>query len=134
MPTQKPAHRCFFIVKIKKQPRCLSVGEWTNKLVYPGNRIMFVQMCSATSVMAHSLRPCGLYPARFLSPCGSSDKSTGVGCHALLQGIFPTQGLNPGLLQYRQITAEPPGNPNRIIFSAKKERNYQTTKRHLFSC
>ena len=25
-------------------------------------------------------------------------KNTGVGCHALLQGIFPTQGLNPHLL------------------------------------
>jgi len=24
-------------------------------------------------------------------------KNTGVGCHALLQGIFPTQGSNPGL-------------------------------------
>ena len=32
---------------------------------------------------------------------GSPDKNTGVGCHALLQGIFPTQGLNPGLLNYR---------------------------------
>ena len=27
----------------------------------------------------------------------SPGKHTGVGCHALLQGIFPTQGLNPGL-------------------------------------
>ena len=27
----------------------------------------------------------------------------GVGCHSLLQGIFPTQGSNPGLLCYRQI-------------------------------
>ena len=27
----------------------------------------------------------------------SSGKNTGVGCHALLQGIFPTQGLNPGV-------------------------------------
>ena len=27
----------------------------------------------------------------------SLGKNTGVGCHALLQGIFPTQGLNPGL-------------------------------------
>jgi len=26
-----------------------------------------------------------------------------MGCHALLQGIFPTQGLNPGLLHDRQI-------------------------------
>ena len=38
------------------------------------------------------------------SPPGSSvhgdspGKNTGVGCHALLQGIFPTQGSNPGLL------------------------------------
>ena len=28
-------------------------------------------------------------------------RQTGVGCHFLLQGIFPTQGLNPGLLHYR---------------------------------
>ena len=33
----------------------------------------------------------------------SLGKNTGVGCHALLQGIFPTQGLNPGLLHHRQI-------------------------------
>ena len=31
------------------------------------------------------------------------DKNTGVGCHALLPGIFPTQGWNPGLLHCRQI-------------------------------
>ena len=29
-------------------------------------------------------------------------QNTGVGCHFLLQGIFPTQGLNPGLPQCRQ--------------------------------
>ena len=33
----------------------------------------------------------------------SPGKNTGVGCHVLLQGIFPTQGLNPGLLHCRQI-------------------------------
>ena len=33
----------------------------------------------------------------------SPGKNAGVGCHALLQGIFPTQGLNPGLLHCRQI-------------------------------
>ena len=43
------------------------------------------------------------------SPPGSSvygdspGKNTGVGCHTLLQGIFPTQGSNPGLLHYGQI-------------------------------
>ena len=30
-------------------------------------------------------------------------KNTGVGCHALFQGIFPTQGSNPGLPHCRQI-------------------------------
>ena len=33
----------------------------------------------------------------------SSSKNTGVGCHALLQEIFPTQGSNPGLPHCRQI-------------------------------
>ena len=33
----------------------------------------------------------------------SPGKDTRVGCHALLQGIFPTQWLNPGLPHYRQI-------------------------------
>ena len=33
----------------------------------------------------------------------SSGKNTGVGCHFLLQGIFPTQGLNFSLLLCRQI-------------------------------
>ena len=43
------------------------------------------------------------------SPSGSSvrgdspGKNTRVGCHALLQGIFPTQGSNPGLLHCRLI-------------------------------
>ena len=31
------------------------------------------------------------------------DKNTGVGYHALLHGIFPTQGSNPGLLHCRWI-------------------------------
>ena len=33
----------------------------------------------------------------------SPGKNTGVGCYALIQGIFPTQGLNPGLPHCRQI-------------------------------
>ena len=43
------------------------------------------------------------------SPPGSSvhgdspGKNTGVGCYALLQGIFPTQGSNSGLLHCRQV-------------------------------
>ena len=37
------------------------------------------------------------------SPWNSPGKNTGVGSLSLLQGIFPTQGLNPGLPHCRQI-------------------------------
>ena len=33
----------------------------------------------------------------FATPWNSPGQNTGVGSHSLLQGIFPTQGLNPGL-------------------------------------
>ena len=42
-------------------------------------------------------------PTRLLHPWNSSGKNAGVGNHSLLQGIFPSQGLNPGLLRCRQI-------------------------------
>ena len=54
--------------------------------------------CSVTSGVSSSVRPHGLQPARLLCPWGSPGKNTGVGCHALLQGIFPTQGRDSSLL------------------------------------
>ena len=42
-------------------------------------------------------------PARLLCPWNSPSKNTAVGSQYLLQGIFPTQGLNPGLPHFRQI-------------------------------
>ena len=57
----------------------------------------------ARSVVSDSLRPHGLQPARLLCPWDFSGKNTEVSCHFLLQEIFPTQGLNPGRLPYRQI-------------------------------
>ena len=50
------------------------------------------------SVVADSLQPHGLY-----SPRNSPGQNTGVGSLSLLQEIFPTQGLNPGLLHCRRI-------------------------------
>ena len=50
-----------------------------------------------------TLRPRGLEPARLLCPWHSPGGNTGVGCHFLLQGIFPTQGSNPHLLHCRWI-------------------------------
>ena len=49
-------------------------------------------------VVSDSLQPHGLY-----SPWNSPGQDTGVGSCSFPQGIFPTQGLNPGLLHCRQI-------------------------------
>ena len=54
------------------------------------------------SVMSVSLLPHGLQSARLLCPWCFPGKNTGMSCHFLLQGIFPTQGLNPGFLHCSQ--------------------------------
>ena len=50
------------------------------------------------SVMSNSLWPHGLY-----SPGNSPGQNTGLGSLSLLQGIFPTQGSNPGLPHCRWV-------------------------------
>ena len=63
---------------------------------------------------AQSLQPCPtlLDPMDWLlCPWDSPGKSTGVGCHALLQGIFLTQESNPHLLHCRQIFFYPLSHP-----------------------
>ena len=78
--------------------------------IVPNNIILAQEMWSleachvvvGSGLVAKSCRalwPHGLYPARL--PCPG--KNTEVGCHALLQGIFPTQESNLGLLHCRWI-------------------------------
>ena len=57
-----------------------------------------VSESESRSVVSNSLRPHRLY-----SPWNSPGQNTEVGCCSLLQGIFPTQGSNPGLLHCRWI-------------------------------
>ena len=45
-----------------------------------------------------TVRPQRQQPTRLLHPWDSPGKNTGVGCHSLLQGIFPTQGSNLRLM------------------------------------
>ena len=47
------------------------------------------------SVVCDSLWPQGPQPARLLCPWDSPGKNTGVGYHALLQGIIQIQGITP---------------------------------------
>ena len=68
--------------------------------IFPRTLLMCVFSCS---VVSNSLQPYGLWPNRLLCPRDSPGKNTEVSCHALLQGIFPTQGSNPGLPHCRWI-------------------------------
>ena len=57
-----------------------------------------LSLSESCSVVSDSLQPHGLY-----SPWNSPGQNTGVGSLSLLQEVFPTQGLNPGLPHYRPI-------------------------------
>ena len=52
-----------------------------------------------------SLKPNRLQTTRLLYSWDSPGKNTGVGCHALLEGIFLNQGLNPHLLHLPRCQA-----------------------------
>ena len=65
-----------------------------------------VSHCAVLCLVTQScltLRPIGCSPPGSSVHGASPDKNTGVGCHALLQGIFTIQGLNLGLLHCRRI-------------------------------
>ena len=62
---------------------------------------------------------------RKICPWDSSGKNTGVGCHFLLQGIFPTQGSNPWLLHYLHwhVGSLPLGSPWKYHWLALHNRH-----------
>ena len=67
-------------------------------ILYSQNRILssYSDIYSESrSIISNTLQSCG--------PWNSPGQNTGMGCLSLLQGIFPTQGSNPGLLHCRQI-------------------------------
>ena len=92
----------------QKSTHCLPLPTWS--------------LC--VSVLSHFSRvqffgPYRLQPARLLCPWDSPGKNTRMGCYALLQGLCPTQGLNPCLFcllnwQAGSLSPEP---PNLFIYS-----------------
>ena len=74
------------------------------------------------SVLSNSLQSRGLLLARLFCTWDSPGKNTGTDCHFLLQGIFPTQGSNPRLLnllpwQADSLPLEQPGKPQEYLFT-----------------
>ena len=64
-------------------------------------------MCTELLQPCPALQHCGLQPTRLLGLWDPPGENTGVGCHAFLQGIFPTRGSNPSLLHLRYWQAGP---------------------------
>ena len=101
--------------KNKKTKHSLVILWWIKVHISRGEKIWFCvtafgdlvsllrALSVSCSVVPGSLRPHGLQSTRLFSPWDFPGKDNGVGCHFLLQGIFPAQGLNLGLLHCRQI-------------------------------
>ena len=72
---------------------------------HPGHSYIYIYIYIYMQVAQScpTLRPHGLQPTRLLCPQDFPGKNTGLGCHFLLQGIFQTQGQNPGLPHCRWI-------------------------------
>jgi len=85
---------------------------------------MYMFACEVASDMSDSVWPYGLYLARLPCPWDSPGKNTGVGCYALGQEIFLTQGWNVHVLhllhwQVGSLSLAPPGNPMCIFISTQ---------------
>ena len=78
---------------------CLTISTITVGLLKPPG---LCERKQSLSVVSDTLRPHGLQPTRLLHPWDFPGNSPGVGCHFLLQGIFPAQRSNPGLQHCRQ--------------------------------
>ena len=77
---------------------------WMVDVLYSccGNHSIMACLWFSRSVMSDICYPMDCLPGSSVHG-DSPGKNTGVGCHFLLQGIFPTQESNMGLLRGRQI-------------------------------
>ena len=95
-----PSHALAAVFSIQP-PRGPSKGVWRGFLFLENSAMCLLAgmtTCESCSVVSDSLRLHGLY-----SPWNSPGQNTGVGSLSLLQGIFPAQGSNWGLLHCRWI-------------------------------
>ena len=110
-----PDHPCFSIKMTGVATRSLVTSPSGNPRRLTGSSSV---SCSVTS---DSFRLHRLGSSRLLCPWNSPVKSTAVHSHSLLQGIFLTQGLNPGnpALQADSSPSESPGKPRRLTSTSK---------------
>ena len=105
---------------LSQDPLCQSFSQRTWQCLQTSQHV-----CASSVAQSRlTVQLNGLQPARLLCPWDSPGKNTGVGCHALLQGIFLTQGWNLCLLcllpwQAGSLSTEPPG----ALFGGPKSCN-----------
>ena len=83
------------------------VGSKTSfsKWFYASSLSFYLFFLCVCSIVSDCLQPHGLLPTKLLCPWYCPGKHIGVGCHAILRGSFPTQGLNPHLFGLLHLQA-----------------------------
>ena len=79
--------------------------------MFPELGVSFTPVYTCVQLYPTLCDPTNCKPTKLLYPWGYPSRNTGVGSHSLLQGIFPTQGLNP-CLRCGFCTSEPSGKPS----------------------
>ena len=98
---------------------------------------VFTRLCACS--VAHLCQTlCSPVAPKILSLWNFSGKNTEMGCHFLLQGIFPTQELNPGLLHLLHwlsgfFSAEPPGKQIITSLGYPKVLNLESGPRKILT-
>ena len=97
------------------------LGKAASGLGTPGERCVCVSVSAQSCLilcnpMDYSLPGSSVHGNFHSRKLSLPDKNTGVGCHLLLQGLFPSQGSNPGLFrllhwQVGSLPTAPPGKP-----------------------
>ena len=90
----------------KAENRNNGISTLERLTVYSFSSKRAVHACQVALVVSDFVWSCGLELARLLCSWDSPGKNTGVGGHALLQGIFLTQGSNPHLLHLPVLAGE----------------------------
>ena len=93
------------------KPNARFAGDWLVRGV--GNLYFKVAGLRAKLLQSCPTAAARLQPTRLFCLWDFPGKNTGVGCHFLLQGIFPTKGLNQHLLHWQagSLPLAPPGKP-----------------------
>ena len=100
MATAEFSKYSFFRLKLKKVGKTTRPFRYCRELF---NTKIYPVLCLVTQLCPTLCNPMDCSPPGSTVHGDSPGKKTGVGCHALLHSIFPTQGSKPGLPHFRQI-------------------------------